>query len=269
MLLNSQENNWLYQLWMRLNPDRVLKIDLLDEPISSRLSLADAQAEFALLAQVVQTRATPRKIIIIDTVGSGNFTVPNDVYLIWLSMCAGGGGGAIAGSTSNGAGASGGSSSSIIRLPMVVTPGQIIPYIVGTGGSYANRGTTSGSLYAGSGTESVFGDLKCAPGKGAYSQYDSSVSSALAGVGTAGITPRTYPLDYQSSSAAPAPRALADNAIFLDGSNGSLNSTTFPVTPLTFIGKAGAGGAGFKYSSYLGASNGGNGVIMIEMESAT
>jgi hypothetical protein len=255
----------------RLTAQRVGRLDNLDVLLSSRLSESDAQQALATLVQAVQTRAARRKIIIIDAVGSGDFIVPNDVYLIWLSMCAGGGGGAIAGSpgSSSGFGAGGGSSSSIVRLPMIVNPGQIIPYIIGSGGSYINKGTTSGILYAGSGTESVFGDWKCAPGAGARGQYDSSLSTATAFPGAAGFSPRTYPLDFQTSVATPAPRALADNAIFFDGSPGTQNSIAFSVTPLTYIDKAGAGGTGYKTGTNLGASNGGNGVIVIEMESAS
>ena len=72
---------------------------------------------------------------------SGSFTVPAGVTLVYVSGCAGGGG-----SVSNGTDAPsiGGAGRSVVRKPMAVTPGAVLPVVVGAaGGTGLSGGSTT------------------------------------------------------------------------------------------------------------------------------
>ncbi|MGF6220297.1 hypothetical protein [Pseudomonas frederiksbergensis] len=72
---------------------------------------------------------------------NGSFTVPAGVTKIWLSGCAGGGGGgACPGGTSATAsgGSGGGAGQPVIKLMVAVTPGQVIPIVIGAAGMGAS-----------------------------------------------------------------------------------------------------------------------------------
>jgi len=81
------------------------------------------------------------------TAGSGNFTVPVGVYRIQYKIWGAGGGGGGGGVTNAG---NGGSAGAYSEGWLSVTPGQVIPYVVGAGGTFgvggaggANGGTSS------------------------------------------------------------------------------------------------------------------------------
>jgi hypothetical protein len=77
---------------------------------------------------------------------NGSFTVPAGVTKIWLSGCAGGGGGgACPGGTSAIAsgGGGGGAGQPVIKLQVAVTPGQVIPIVIGAAGIGASVGTAA------------------------------------------------------------------------------------------------------------------------------
>ncbi|MGF6112631.1 MULTISPECIES: glycine-rich domain-containing protein [Pseudomonas] len=77
---------------------------------------------------------------------NGSFTVPAGVTKIWLSGCAGGGGGgACPGGTSAIAsgGGGGGAGQPIIKLLVAVTPGQVIPIVIGAAGMGATAGVAA------------------------------------------------------------------------------------------------------------------------------
>ncbi|MGE7959084.1 hypothetical protein ACQKQA_21315 [Pseudomonas sp. NPDC089530] len=88
---------------------------------------------------------------------NGSFTVPEGVTRIWLSGCAGGGGGGgcpggSSGTSSGGGG--GGAGQPVIRFPVTVTPGQVIPVVIGAAGvgaSGAVLATGGGNTLVGSG----------------------------------------------------------------------------------------------------------------------
>lgn len=86
---------------------------------------------------------------------NGNFTVPDGVTKIWLSGCAGGGGGgACPGGTSATAsgGGGGGAGQTVIKLLVAVTPGQVIPIVIGAagiGGSVGVAATAGGNTLVG------------------------------------------------------------------------------------------------------------------------
>lgn len=88
---------------------------------------------------------------------SGSFTVPVGVTQIWVSGCAGGGGGGSSLATNSSSfltgGSGGGAGQSVMRVPISVTPGQVIPVTIGAGGSggtaATNNATDGGSTQLG------------------------------------------------------------------------------------------------------------------------
>ncbi len=88
---------------------------------------------------------------------SGSFTVPAGVTQIWVSGCAGGGGGGSSLATNTSSfvtgGSGGGAGQPILRVPVSVTPGAVIPVTIGTGGTGAtaalNNATAGGNTQLG------------------------------------------------------------------------------------------------------------------------
>lgn len=78
---------------------------------------------------------------------SGSFTVPAGVTQLWVSGCAAGGGGGSSLSTNSSSfvtgGSGGGAGQPVIRFPITVTPGQVIPVTIGTGGTGATAATNN------------------------------------------------------------------------------------------------------------------------------
>ncbi|AZD27980.1 glycine-rich domain-containing protein [Pseudomonas chlororaphis] len=103
---------------------------------------------------------------------NGSFTVPEGVTKIWLSGCAGGGGGgACPGGTSatSSGGGGGGAGQPVIRFPVTVTPGQVIPVVIGAagvGGNGAVSATSGGNTWVGTAGSllSLSGGNGAAPG---------------------------------------------------------------------------------------------------------
>jgi len=77
---------------------------------------------------------------------SGTFTVPADVYVLWLDACSGGGGGGggFVGETGGGGGG-GGPAMGVRGATMPVTPGEIITLTIGAGGVGGAAGASGGS----------------------------------------------------------------------------------------------------------------------------
>jgi hypothetical protein len=109
---------------------------------------------------------------------SGNFTVPADVYAIDVQVWAGGGGGG--GSGGGGGTAGGGGGAGYARKRIAVTPGQVIAYVVGTGGSAGGAGA-SGST----GTVSSFGAF-CTAQPGVGGTLNPSGNGGAGGTATGG-----------------------------------------------------------------------------------
>lgn len=78
---------------------------------------------------------------------SGSFTVPAGVTQVWASGCAAGGGGGSSLATNSTSfvtgGSGGGAGQPAIRTPIAVTPGQVIPVTIGTGGTGATAATNN------------------------------------------------------------------------------------------------------------------------------
>ncbi|XLV72547.1 glycine-rich domain-containing protein [Ralstonia syzygii subsp. celebesensis] len=98
---------------------------------------------------------------------NGSFTVPAGVTKLWVSLVGGGGGGA--GSINGAAYTAGGGGSGGVqyRVPVTVTPGQVVAVTIGSGGA-GGIGSGSGGTYANSngasGGASTFGALLTASG---------------------------------------------------------------------------------------------------------
>ena len=90
---------------------------------------------------------------------SGNFTVPNGSTLLKVRLCGGGGGG---GSGASGLGGGGGGAGGYAEGIVSVSPGQVIPVIVGAGG----EGGVTGGTSAQSGGPSAFSNLTGSGGAG-------------------------------------------------------------------------------------------------------
>ncbi|HFT5240684.1 hypothetical protein ACSMDF_07630 [Yersinia enterocolitica] len=90
---------------------------------------------------------------------NGSFTVPAGVTQIFVSGCAAGGGGGSSLATNSSSfvtgGSGGGAGQPAMSVPITVTPGQVIPVTIGTGGSGAspatNNATAGGNTQLGTG----------------------------------------------------------------------------------------------------------------------
>lgn len=93
-----------------------------------------------------------RGAVSLANLGAGNWTVPAGVFSILVKIWGGGGGGGGAGSGGGTAGGGGGAGSAWKRL--AVTPGQVLPYFVGSGGpgGGAGGGGTPGTATTFNGT---------------------------------------------------------------------------------------------------------------------
>ncbi|MCB5318603.1 hypothetical protein LH413_13990 [Yersinia massiliensis] len=90
---------------------------------------------------------------------NGSFTVPAGVTQIFVSGCAAGGGGGSSLATNSSSfvtgGSGGGAGQPALNVPITVTPGQVIPITIGTGGTGAtaatNNATAGGNTQLGTG----------------------------------------------------------------------------------------------------------------------
>lgn len=127
------------------------------------------------------------------TSGSGNFTVPDNVYEIEYEIGGGGAGGGSGGFDSNSANTAGGGGSGspgvVLRGRKSVIPGEVLPYAVGAGGVGGAAVSSSGAGNAGSdGGRSSLGGLVAFGGKGGGGGARPGSSSTASG-GAAGATP--------------------------------------------------------------------------------
>lgn len=92
--------------------------------------------------QGLTTSSLPLSAATVLSAGSGNFTVPANIYRLRVRAWSGGGGGG--GSGAVGAGA-GGNSGGYSEAYYPVTPAQVIPYVCGAGGAGGVSGGSTGS----------------------------------------------------------------------------------------------------------------------------
>lgn len=193
---------------------------------------------------VNQTGAIPSgKTTILSTVGSGTFTVPANVYLLRRVRMWGGGGGGGGASNTSSAGAGGGPGA-YWEGAIPVTPGQIIPYAIGAGGTAGlggasptaggTGGTTSFGSYVtcpgASGGQAANGGININNGLGSPATQAASLNGFIAPIAGAGIG---YPVGsgygggygapaFSVSNAGPNVQAGGINGIYPgSGGNGS------------------------------------------------
>lgn len=116
---------------------------------------------------------------------NGNFTVPAGITTVYVTLAAGGGGGAGSLSAAPYAGGGGGAGEVKYRVPVAVTPGQVIAVTIGQGGA-PGAGSSYGGTYANSngsaGTASSFGALLTAtPGGGGRCQSGEASGGSAGG----------------------------------------------------------------------------------------
>jgi len=189
-------------------------------------------------------------VVNLSTVGSGNWTVPEGVNFLIVTLQGGGGGGG-GGSTviqcSGGGGASGEYHEDIY---MLVNPGDIIPYTVGAGGAggaVANSGQVGGDTIFGSflakGGNPGVGQSVSHPSRGGVARtYDNKDGQGYRTGGSGG-----------DLSAYPDLRHNGDSSEFYDGGFVSLTTTTYPCGGGGGASGLGAGGAGGKAAYYVTA----------------
>lgn len=126
------------------------------------------------------------------TSGSGNFTVPDNVYEIEYEIVGGGSGGGSGGFDSNAANTAGGGGSGspgvVLRGRKKVIPGEVLPYVVGAKGNGGAAVSSSGAGNAGSdGGHSSLGGLVAFGGKAGQGGGRAGGTGASSG-GAAGAT---------------------------------------------------------------------------------
>ncbi|CNK94124.1 Uncharacterised protein [Yersinia frederiksenii] len=136
---------------------------------------------------------------------SGSFIVPEGVFTIWVSGCAAGGGGGSSLATNSSSfvtgGSGGGAGQPVIRFPITVTPGQVIPVTIGIGGTGGTAATNNGT--AGGNTQLGVG--------GALLNLVGGSPGILGGGGT------TYPANYggpEGGAGYPAGGSAQDTTVF-------------------------------------------------------
>jgi len=125
---------------------------------------------------------------------SGTFTVPKDVTTLYVSGSGGGGGGGGGGSnnTPNAAGscgAGGGAGEPAIRVPIKVTPGQVLKFVIGGGGLAGVGGAVgvNNATPGGNGGDTVItGVLTLKGGKGGAAGQPSVGNTPAGGYGGIG-----------------------------------------------------------------------------------
>ncbi|MGY1446044.1 glycine-rich domain-containing protein [Pseudomonas chlororaphis] len=193
---------------------------------------------------------------------NGSFTVPEGVTKIWLSGCAGGGGGgACPGGTSATAsgGGGGGAGQPVIRFPVSVTPGQVIPVVIGAAGVGA-----SGAVLATGGGNTLVGSagaiLSLSGGSGGGSGVN--LSGYVPGAkGGAGFPEGGDATDVSSNTVAGVGGAGASGPFGAGGGIPRSGTTSGgPGKPAYGYGAGGSGAGGYYIAGTGLAQPGGNGV---------
>jgi hypothetical protein len=181
---------------------------------------------------------------------SGSFTVPAGVTQIWVSGCAAGGGGGATLATNSSSfitgGSGGGAGQSVRRIPIAVTPGQVIPVTIGapgTGGTPASDNATDGGatqLGAAGALLNLLGGGKGKVGSGATA-FPANYGGPQGGAGYPG---GSYASDTNVFSASTA-----------TGGNGGLGG----ISPFGAPGSPGRGAANQSVSPFAGSGYGAGG----------
>jgi hypothetical protein len=145
-------------------------------PVAGDKSALLATTAFVQTA-VSSVKIGTKQIGVINTPGSGTFTVPAGVFTLNVEVGGGGGGGGSGNATNTGAG---GGAGGFARGPMAVTPGQTFNYIVGAGGASVSNGSQGGN----GGSTSFGGIFSATGGTGGAGGNSSSPAGGQGGVGS-------------------------------------------------------------------------------------
>lgn len=160
------------------------------QTIDGATSLVLGSKRSALLLGDQQTWRSEKKaagvyapgVQILSATGTANFTVPAGVYELWVWVwgAGGAGGGGHPGPVVGRIGSDGGAGGGLAIKKIAVTPGQVISYTIGAGGTKGGVGPTNGTA----GGSSSFGAYCSATG-GAGGNWNSGAGSN-GGTGTGG-----------------------------------------------------------------------------------
>ncbi|WP_261373177.1 phage tail protein [Yersinia bercovieri] len=210
---------------------------------------------------------------------NGSFTVPANVTRIWVSGCAAGGGGGSSLATNSSSfvtgGSGGGAGQSAMSVPIIVTPGQVIPVTIGTGGTGAtaatNNATAGGNTQLGAGG-SLMNLGGGSPGSvgGGGSTYPSNFGGPGGGAGypTGDAAQDTSSFSATTASGGQGGQG-ASGPFGQAGPAGRGAKSNSPSAGAGFGYGAGGSGAGGAYTSTISAPGGGgasglNGYLVIE-----
>ncbi|WP_145554526.1 glycine-rich domain-containing protein [Yersinia canariae] len=210
---------------------------------------------------------------------SGSFIVPDGVTQLWVSGCAAGGGGGSSLASDSASfvtgGSGGGAGQPVMRIPITVTPGQVIPVTIGNGGTggaaATNNATAGGNTQLGVGG-ALLNLVGGSPGSlgGGGTTFPASYGGPPGGIG---YPNGSYALDTVSFSATTAYGGLGgQGASGPFGQAGSAGRGAMGQGVAAFAGfgyGAGGSGAGGAYRSatnVAGAAGaaGLNGYLVIE-----
>ena len=187
-------------------------------------------------------------IVVYGTPGSYSWTVPDGVYRIYAEVWAGGGGGGGASSGNQASGANGGGYSAGWRT---VSPGDVIPIVVGvggTGGTTGNNGTSGGSSSVGTASP-----ISATGGGGGQAN---GVASATTGAGSGGLLNVAGMKAANGYLVGSVPIGSAGAGAFGTSANAISVSGGFPG------GVPGGGGGGAANGN--GGGDGGRGLVVIQ-----
>lgn len=181
------------------------------------------------------------------TSGAGTVTAPANSNLVLIHLIGGGGGG---GRNNVSPGAGGGGGGAFVRKMATITPGEVISYTVGTGGT--GRTTTNGPGTAGSATTTT-GAIILSAGGGAGGVVQADFSGGANG-GEVGPN-----ADGQSSPGQLGSGKTSSVRMYYGGAAGGNNTFYLSGGPTTTAGSAGANYGGGGAGSNNVGGNGGNG----------
>lgn len=210
---------------------------------------------------------------------SGSFTVPAGVTQIFVSGCAAGGGGGSSLATNSSSfvtgGSGGGAGQPALNVPITVTPGQVIPVTIGTGGTgataAANNATAGGNTQLGAGG-SLMNLGGGSPGLigGGGTGFPSDYGGPAGGAGYPAGGPAQNTTSFTATSATGGQGGQGASGPFGQAGPASRGSTNNNIGAAVGYGYgAGGGGAGGAYRSTVSAPGGGgasglDGYLVIE-----
>jgi hypothetical protein len=221
-------------------------------PSNNVVALGISFSTTALFLNINNVRNSDSQIF----TSSGNFTVPVNVYKVFAKVKGGGGGGGASTSTENG---TGGAGAGYTEGYIDVTPGDVMPVVVGAGGAAGTPGVGGG--IGGDGGTSSFSILSATGGGGGPVSDGAGYGSGV-GVGSGG----TLNLNGQIGVLAGITSVIYTGGTgglsggYVAGSGVGALGTTGSAAPANSGG--GGGGAGYLSGATIGGA-GGSGIVEI------